>query len=208
MNIDPLRCATSRRAIEHRIIMKKNLIALAGAAILLAACIPSVSPFYNDKDVVFDQGLLGEWQEKGKTNEPEVWKFEKAGDNGFKLTVAEAGKTGEFSAHLFKLKQEQFLDLVPTKCDYATNQADLVAASMFPGHLLVHVPQIEPELKLAFFNFDWLADYLKRHPKALAHHEEQEEIVLTAETSDLQKFVLKHMGTNELFKDIGEMVRK
>lgn len=187
---------------------KRNLIALAGAAVLLAACIPSVNPFYADKDVVFDQRLLGEWQEKGNTNQPEVWNFEKADESAFKLTVTEEGKTGEFSAHLFKLKQEQFLDLVPTKCDYATNQAGLVAASMFPGHLLVHVSQMDPELKLAFFNFDWLENYLKKNPRALAHHEEQGGIVLTAETSDLQKFVLKHMGTNELFKESGEMVRK
>lgn len=187
----------------------RNLVAFAAAAILAAACIPSVNPFYTDKDVVFDQRLLGEWQEKGNTNNPELWKFEKSSNNTFKLTVIEQeGKTGEFAAHLFKLKQEQFLDLIPTDCNFATNQADLVAFSMFPGHLLVHVPQIEPELNPAFFDFDWLDKYLKQNPKALAHHTEYDRVVLTADTSDLQKFVLKHLGTNELFKESGVMVRR
>jgi len=187
---------------------KRNLIAFSAAAVLLAACIPSVNPFYTDKDVVFDQHLLGEWQEKG-ASEPQIWKFEASTNKIFKLTVLDKGKTGEFSAHLFKLKQEQFLDLIPNDCNYASNQADLVGFCMFPGHLLVHVPQIEPELKLSFFNFDWLAKYLQENPKAIAHREDEGRgIVLTAETRDLQKFVLKHLGTNELFKESGEMVRR
>lgn len=186
----------------------RNLIAFAAAAILAAACIPSVNPFYTAKDVVSDPRLLGEWQEKGKTNDPEIWKFEQSTNNTLKLTVVEQGKTGEFAAHLFKLGQEQFLDLIPTDCNYATNQADLVAFSMFPGHLLVRVQQIEPELSLAFFDFDWLENYLKQNPKALAHHLESDRIVLTADTRDLQKFVLKHSGTNELFKESGQMVRR
>jgi hypothetical protein len=191
-------------------VKKRNLIALGAAAVLLAACIPSVNPFYTEKDVTFDQRLLGEWQEKDATNNPEIWKFEKSSSatNAFKLTVVENGKTGQFTAHLFKIKQEQFLDLTPDKCDYATNQADLVAFCIFPGHLLVHVPQIEPELKLSFFNFDWLEDYLKDNPKALAHHTEDKSMVLTADTRDLQKFVLKHLGTNELFKETGVMIRR
>lgn len=186
---------------------KRNLIAFAAAAVLLAACIPSVNPFYTDKDVVFDQRLVGTWQEKGKTNSPETWTFETSTNNAFKLTVVEQGKSGQFSAHLFKLKQEQFLDLIPMDCNYASDQADLVAASMFPGHLLVHVVQAEPTLKMSFCNFNWLQKFLTENPKALDHHREGDRFVLTASTKELQGFVLKHSGTNELFDEVGEMAR-
>jgi hypothetical protein len=186
---------------------KRNLIAVAGVVVLLAACIPSVNPFYTDKDVVYNQSQVGEWQEKDETNNPEMWTFEQSTNNGYKLTVVEHGKTGEFTAHLFKLKQEQFLDLIPSKCEFATNQADLVNYSIFPGHLIARMPQVEPNLKLAFCDFDWLQKYLEKNPGALAHHMEGNGIILTADTRDLQKFVLKHVGTNELFKEYGEMVR-
>ena len=98
--------------------------------------------------------------------------------------------------------------MIPTDCTYATNQADLVAFSMFPGHLLVRVTQIKPELSVAFCDFDWLETFLKQNPKALAHHREGDRIVLTADTRDLQKFVLKHLGTNELFGKSGQMIRR
>jgi hypothetical protein len=109
---------------------------------------------------------------------------------------------------LFKLKDAQFLDLTPTDCDYATNQAELVAFSMFPGHLVMRVSQIEPELKIAACDYDWLGKYLETNSTAIGHHTESDRIILTAETTDLQKFLLNHLGTNELFKEYGTMVRR
>ena len=186
----------------------RNLIAMAGTAVLLSACISSVEPFYTDKDIVFDARLLGQWHEK-EAEQPQVWEFDKAGDNAYKLTVTDKeGKRGEFKAHLFELKQERFLDLIPSGCDYATNQADLVAFAMYPGHLLLHVAQLAPELKLAGCDYDWLQKYLEANPKALAHHDEDNHILLTADTRALQRFVLKHLGEGELFGKSGVMVRK
>jgi hypothetical protein len=116
------------------------------------------------------------------------------------LTIDDNGKTGQFTAHLFKLEQEQFLDLIPADCNYATNQSELVAASMFPGHLLIHIAQIEPTLQMSFCDFDWLEKYLMSNPSVLEHRVEDRGILLTADTRALQKFVLQHLGTNGLFK--------
>jgi hypothetical protein len=186
---------------------KRTLIAIVAAGLLLAACIPSVHPYYLEKDLAFEPKLVGEWQEKDKVEEPQIWKFEEGKEKAYNLTVTEKeGKRGEFEAHLFKLKQEYFLDIVAT--EIGTNVADLITASLIPGHLLLRVPAIEPELQLAGADFDWLQRYLKEHPKALAHYTENDRIVLTAETADLQSFVLKHLGEGELFGKPGEMIRK
>jgi hypothetical protein len=204
---------SQKTGINHQrkesVMKKRSLIATLGAAALLCSCIPSVNPFYTEKDVVFDARLLGEWQKKDKSDNPEIWKFEGTTNKTYTLTITDQkGRQGQFNAHLFQLKQEHFLDLIPDDCKYATNQADLVAASMYPGHLLVRASQFEPGLKLAFFDFDWLQKYLEKNPKALAHHREGDRLVLTAGTRDLQKFVLKHLGKDELFEKPDEMVRK
>ena len=186
---------------------KRNFIVAATVVLLLAACIPSINPFYTEKDVVFEKKLLGEWQENDKADESQIWKFEEGKDKAYKLTITEKeGKHGEFEAHLFKLKQDYFLDIVAT--EIGENVADLVKASLISGHLLFRVPQIETELKLAGVDFDWLDKYLKEHPKALAHHRDDDRIFLTAETVVLQSFVQKHLGEDELFGKPGEMVRK
>jgi len=198
---------SEQKELKEIRMKKRNTMVLAAIVVLLSACIPSVNPFYTDRDLVFEAPLVGTWQEKDKTDAPQIWKFEQDKVKAYKLTVTEKeGKQGEFEAHLFKLKQDYFLDVVAT--EIGTNVADLTTASLIPGHLLFRVPQIEPELKLAAFDFDWLDKHLKEHPKALAHHRENDRVVLTAETADLQSFVLKHLGEDELFGKAGEMVRK
>lgn len=193
----------------------KKIMFYGSLALLLAGCIPSVNPFYTEKDLVFDPQLVGNWQPK---EEPSArYQFEQLKDKSYKMTlIEEKGKKGEFAAHLFKLGKEQFLDIVPLKCDYAETQADLVGFAMFPGHLLLRAPQIGPELQLAAFDYDWLKKYLDENPKALAHHEEEdgvvlgnteERIVLTAGTKDLQRFVLAHLAEGQLFKPAGALVR-
>ena len=184
-----------------------NVIGLAGLSILLGACIPSVNPFYTEKDVIFEPGLVGEWNTTGDTNNVQTWTFEKSGDNAYKLLINENGqKHGELSAHLFKVKGRFFLDVIPAECKFAPDQSDLVSAAVFPGHLLFRVPQIEPRLQLASCDYDWLAKYLEGHPKALAGHKEDKQCVLTARTKDLQAFVLQHL--DELFQKSEELVRK
>jgi hypothetical protein len=186
---------------------KRNIVFSAAVALLLAACIPSINPFYTEKDVVFEKKLLGEWQDKEKADEPQTWNFEEGKDKAYRLTVTEKeGKQGEFEAHLFKLKEEYFLDIFPT--EIGTNVADLVKMSLIPGHLLLRVSAFDPELKLAMTDVDWLDKHLKEHPKALAHHRDDDRIFLMAETADLQSFVLKHLGEDELFGKPGEMIRK
>jgi hypothetical protein len=154
----------------------------------------------------FDQQLLGEWKLKPGSGDEESWKFEPGDGKTYKLTITEKGpKKGQFEARLFQLKETQFLDLVPTEWKSAEDQAGMVESAIFPGHLLVRVSISGSELTLTFFDFDWLGKHLEEHPKSLAYHVEQKRPILTAETADLQRFVLEHL--NELFKEPATLVR-
>jgi hypothetical protein len=188
--------------------MKKSIFAFILIA-AIAGCIPSVHPFYSEKDAIFDQRLLGEWQAKEQADDPQVWKFERDEGNAYKLKVTEKeGKYGEFKAHLFKLKEDYFLDIVPGECRFDAKQADMISFSLIAGHLLLRVPEFEPNLKLAFCDFDWLEKYLEKNPKSLPHYSEDKRLVLTADTSELQGFILQHLGENELFQKPAELVRR
>ncbi len=184
----------------------RNLVAVAGC-LLFGACVPSVNPFYTENDLVFEPRLVGEWQSKDASDR-ETWKFEKAGDDkAYKLVVTQKdGKHGELAAHLFKIKNDLFLDIMPTDCEFAGDQADIVAAAMFPGHLLMKVPQMDLTLSLAFCDYDWLGKYLEEHDNALAFHKEEKGAVLTASTKDLQAFMAQHLS--ELFQSPKEFERK
>lgn len=185
--------------------MKKILLPLLALAVLIAACVPSVNPFYTNKDVVTDPRLAGSWLEDEDKDSPATWKFEATTNNAYAVAVTEDNdKSGKFEGHLFKLGAEFFLDLTPTECNYATNQAGIVGVAMIPGHLLVRVKFAEKKLNLALCDPDWIKKFLEKNPSALAHRVVDGSVILTAETGALQKFVLKYLGEDELFGKGGD----
>jgi hypothetical protein len=188
--------------------MKKTILPLLVLAALVAACVPSVNPFYTDKDVITDARLLGKWQEADKTNKPETWQFASDTNNAYLASYTDnEGKRGVFETHLFKLQDTTFMDLTPADCDYATNQSGMVAMMMIPGHYLLRTKLSDDKLTVAPVNYDWVKKFLEKNPAAIAHRFNQDEIILTAETGALQKFILQHLGTNELFGEDGDYIR-
>ena len=182
--------------------MKKIFLPVLIIVALAAACVPSVNPFYTDKDVVADPRLAGIWLEDEAKDNPATWKFEAGTNNAYAVTLTEdKGKVGSFEGHLFKLGQGLFLDLTPTECNYATNQASTVGMAMIPGHLLLRAQFTDKKMNLAFCNPDWVKKFLEKNPSAIAHRVVDGSVILTAETSQLQKFMLKHLGKDELFSD-------
>jgi hypothetical protein len=178
---------------------------MAAAAALLSACIPSLQPFYTEADLVAESPLAGAWQLANDDNK-EVWTFEQTGTGAFSLSIVQqekdkAEKTGKLSAHLFRLEGKLFLDLIPSDCDFADDQIELVSMATFPGHLLARVYELDAtKVRLAFFDWDWLQKHLEANPQALAHHRDGDRIILTAAPADLQRFVLAHLGDDELFE--------
>jgi hypothetical protein len=100
------------------------------------------------------------------------------------------------------------MDLTPTECEYATNQAAITGMAMIPGHLLMRVNLEEKKLNLAFTNPDWVKKFLEKNPAAIAHRIVDGSIILTADTASLQKFVKQHLGKDELFNDGGDFKKQ
>jgi hypothetical protein len=181
------------------------LTALAALAILFAGCLVlSVYPYYNEKDLAFDPRLLGTWTKTDDQNEH--WKFEKMGTNAYLLTIANNQETNSMQAHLFTLRRQQFLDL------YAPDAQANVQPPPIPSHFLLRVLSLSPDLKVASMDHAWLRDLLAKNPKAVRHiipqtseKPEDRAIVLTADTAELQAFVIKHLETKEAWTEPVEL---
>ena len=179
--------------------MKTNLlkfVAAASALSLLAGCIVlSVYPFYTPNDLVSDPGLAGRWVKATATNE--FWQFTDAGDKLYLLTTVDSQSTNGLEAHLFRLRQYQFLDMLTTNRDQF----------QMPVHLIAKVKRTEDSLSLQFMVYDWLTSLLTTNPAVLRHLVVPEKpgdtnggmMFLTAETKDLQKFLLKHADDTNAF---------
>jgi hypothetical protein len=186
---------------------KSNLLAMAGATILLlpGCVVTSVCPFYTAKDLVSEPALVGDWIKEGKDANHEVWKYEKSGDLACRFTLIEPSKATVMEAHAFELQGQLFLDIASIEQDI----------HVIPPHYLLKVSQLTPTLRLSQLDHDWLKKLLGKDRAILPHHlvgnpDEPDElrVVLTAETPELQKFILEHLKTKEAWKDDFELKRE
>jgi len=102
-----------------------------------------------------------------------------------------------------------FLDLKPSDVELDATQADVIGWALIRGHLILRVDELDSKLKLTVGEPDWLNEYLRQNPKALADFKQGTNVeFITASTQDLQQFVLAHLGKNELFGEPGVLVHR
>lgn len=197
-------------------------------AALMGGCVPvmSIHPLYNEKDVIYEQKLLGLWEDEDdnttwefrqlpdKNRREKKWTYAQDEDpnNTYHLIYHEDENKGSFAAHLVKLDDKMFLDVYPTvipcftqepnECEYLLNMVFLA-----PLHTFTRIEFNEPQLKIFITNEDKIKDLLKEKPGAVKHEKiKDRRIILTASTKELQKFFLEYADDERLFP--GEVILK
>ena len=177
---------------------------------LLVGCVPvmSLHPLYTEKDVVFEEKLLGIWVDD--PNGPDTtWKFKRPDESkkAYELVFAdEDNKKGLFVAHLVKLEGKLFLDVYPGELPSEIQDPNRVKwpySSFFlvPVHTFIKIDSIEPLLKMHLTDDDSMEKLLKEDPNAVKHELVEDGFILTASTKELQAFVLKYADDDRVFTD-------
>ena len=179
-------------------------------ALLLGGCLPvmSLHPLYTDNDIVFEEKLLGSWKADPNENGG-TWQFARHEDteNVYKLLICDTDNNkGSFEARLVKLDSRFFLDLYPDEfpCNLDDpNQTDWAYNSIFmiPTHTFLKVESIVPQLKIKLTQDEPLQNLLTDNPGAVDYTTIEDRIVLTANTKQLQQFILKYADDDRLFPD-------
>ncbi|MCA9110247.1 MAG: hypothetical protein KDA52_09885 [Planctomycetaceae bacterium] len=185
---------------------------LAIVTFVLAGCVPSLHGIVDDDSSVMDGRLEGVWQRTfpHATNAKphEQWKFTPRNDEqAYRLDYTEAsGDTGEFIARLTKIGDHHYLDFFPVKPHKldeinAEDLSGFYRHHLLPVHTFIRIEQWEPTLKLAFFDLRRMDEYLKEDPGAVAHErtDVNGDLLLTASTAELRKFIARVDGEQELF---------
>jgi len=166
------------------------LAVLAGAA-ALTSCAPAVAihPLYTTEDLVSDLPLEGTWA----ASDNEVWQIHKSGD-GYDVAAvrtADAPAVSQYTVHLLRLKQSEFVD-VASKSDPEVGVA---------GHLFSRIRLEGDDLYVSLIDENWLKHMVETGQAPQSTMGESQQIVLTAPTSELQKFVLRHAADPDAWDD-------
>jgi hypothetical protein len=182
---------------------------------IIGGCGPTLSlhQLYYEKDVVLDQRLFGRWDNEPNKITMEFTSPEKEGKT-YRLIYTsidnDSKKLGKglFTVHLVKLKDKLFLDIFPEgfpcgKFDDPNDEMKWFYNTFFimPVHTFAVVDSIEPQLKLRLTDDDKMKELLEKDPNAIKHEMVNDRLVLTDDTAELQKFVLKYADNEDVFSN-------
>ena len=164
---------------------KQRIMAPLVLALLATGCGPvtSLHPLYTRSSVSSDPALPGTWAGDGDLA-GDAWTFEKSGDDAFALVrTSEGEQPDRFDIHLVRLGQFLFLD--------ASRRDETVST-----HILGRVWIEGDVLRIALIDEDWLKAALSRKEVSVRYERlanengDEDQIVLTASTEELQKLML------------------
>lgn len=241
--------------------MNKRYVVLLALLACLTGCVPvdSLNPLYTDKDIVFDESLLGEWVGMD-ANDTGGMKFVKEGKDAYEIVMMDKdSQSGEqkntfYAAHLLSLSGQKFLDVLPQ--EWSASQASYplhvggakeqkvephilrlgesaymefvvegkspaVVAHLRNAHRFFRVKTDGKKMRLEWIDDDKLKEAVLKgtvhignavigpgEPKTKPADAKSKNIVITASTADLQKFVVEHINDEKVFTEHAEMQRR
>jgi hypothetical protein len=200
---------------------KKAILLTILTALFLSGClVKSIHPFYQPEDRVFRTELLGTWQSGDST----LWEFSQtiiekflhddSVDMSYSVKLTDlSGKEEEswFRTTLFQLGDATYLDFSPL---IEQNIGDNFASFHFiPAHSVARVEFFgDGNFALNWFDEEWLSELFEKNRIKISHEVIRnsnglidESYILTASTSELQKFLSKY---GEEFNIFGEIDRE
>lgn len=180
--------------------------------VLLAGCPARILfPLYTEKDLVFNPALVGTWALEG-----DIYTFKKSGEKIYELmhyTNDAASDTAIFKAELGKLGKFWFLDLFPESRALESHLNNGVYTHhLILAHTISRVWFEGDSIRIATLDDDWLRKMVnKKKLKVPYVHIKDgnagEQLILTANTKELQQLVTKYADNTTAFPNPGVLHR-
>lgn len=176
----------------------KQFILAAVLAVGLSSCIPSLYPLYKQENLISSTQLVGDWE----TADQDQWNFAAPVETGsftYELSIAQ---NRAFETHLVKLGDNHFMNFYPLERGADSfNHDEFYASHFLPIHTFAKVEVSANELKVWFFDTEWLASLLEQRKIRIRHEVLEYGPVLSASTDELQKFLLKYADHPDAYLD-------
>lgn len=191
--------------------MKTNQQLIPITAILLmslSSCmVPSFYPLYEDADIVDADQFEGVWITNGTVLELSrdrniydsyILRYKECEDPVRYPDQYASCSMAEFRVRFILLDNEYFADFVPM--DYTNTENRLMKSHVMALHSFTKVSVDDRgDLSLKFINPDWLKKHLARNPQDLEFIQDGNDFYLTAQSKELQEFILKNQGAKGFY---------
>lgn len=189
---------------------KKILIPFVIIVLLIQSCVPCLHPLYTKGTIRLDKELEGKWSSKS-SKEEESWTFKKGKGDYYDASYTADGITNQFEVHLLQLGENYYMDFFPSGT--VEGIGSMLATHLVAAHTFAKVQISDNRLEIHPFNPDWISEQIKNRYIRIKHEiVSNDNVVITASTKDLQKFVLKYadtqIGKEKVFMDSNDWIKE
>ena len=173
-------------------------------SILCIGCIPSLNEGYTPETVVYDEMLLGSWEEGKATWIFKLKEIQLSSNTDKKaaylLTQTDNnGQKAKFDAVMFQLGDQRYLDLCINSIDEKFNE--LAMFQLIPGHLILKIGEVNETTTFSIMDPSVLKKFIKTHPDEITHKRKGEGIYLTDSTDEVQALLQNADVPSKLFAE-------
>ncbi len=194
--------------------MIRSKILILSLAIILAvinSCtVQSLFPLYTNDKLVYDENILGVWD----MGDNETWEFVRKTNKKdsvnevppyYELTVIEKGEKAVLDAHLLLLGKYYYFNFYLQEME---TENSMVEFNMLPVNTFARTVIHKDSFNLEFFNPEFITNLIEEKKVRIKHvfTDNDERLLITAPTYDIQKFVIKYQDEEELVYDDDEMI--
>jgi hypothetical protein len=183
--------------------------------LFLQGClVKSLHPFYKDSNLLYKAELNGTWTDEDTNTWIISRHLKQSGflkpdtpDMAYDIVYNDKKGSSKFVAHLFTLNKQLYLDFYPADGESNTELGDFHFIS---AHTLAQVELKGNTILIRWYNEEWLVNLFNQNKIRIAHErvpydiddkdKDHEQVILTASTEELQKFILKYGNDPEAFK--------
>ena len=181
---------------------------------LVSGCgIFSLHPLYKRADLIVNTQLVGTWHNPQEDENLYVV-IDTIKDDKYRFIRIDDMDTTEFDMGLLKLNGQYFIDLFPSgDCSVFDNSDCLALENMvrnyIPTHTFMKFDVKNDEIAITEFDNERLLDLFKQNRIRLAHEKSEDEdyVVLTASTDELQKFISRYASDPDAFGETSRYYR-
>ena len=190
----------------------RNVFFISIVAIFFSGCVVwSFYPLYTEKDLFDNDVLTGKWIDSDSLQwnfeHPETGNPKRIDKKSYTLHLTDYDKRETvYDVNIIQLKGIYFLDFYISDIG-GVNKSDSSKdlnywnLHIIPVHTFAKLSVKANKLQIDWYNGDWIKEQIDAKKLKIKHDFNGETLLLTANTADLQKMVLKYAETEDAFKD-------
>jgi hypothetical protein len=190
----------------------RNYLLILLLALFFSGCVIwSFYPLYTEKDLFENNILTGNWTDgdglQWKFEHPEIGNTKSIDKKSYNLHLTDYDKKETiYNVNIIQLEGIYFLDFYISEIAGANNsdsdsKLNYWNLHVMPVHTFAKLTVTNNTLHINWFDGEWLREQIEDKKIKLRHEKNDESLLLTAKSVDLQKLVTKYANTEAAFKD-------